>query len=233
MAELKQLARRIFQETISALDIPEAMQRKLPLAGTVLRLEGAQVDLRAFKNVRVIAIGKAAHAMAEGLAGLMPGNFSLEGIVCAPTPPGRAVEGMKYFVGGHPTPDEQSWKAAEAILAFLKECDETTIVFFLLSGGGSALAELPLDERQTLDDVRQLHRALVTCGAPIDAMNAVRKHASAVKGGRLAVAARRATKITLAVSDVPVGKESALASGPTLPDPTTIADVQRVIAEFS
>jgi hydroxypyruvate reductase len=81
--------------------------------------------------------------------------------------------------------------------------------------------------------VRQLHRALVTCGAPIDAMNAVRKHVSAVKGGRLAAAAGRATKITLAVSDVPVGKESALASGPTLPDPTTIADVQRMIAEFS
>jgi len=73
----------------------------------------------------------------------------------------------------------------------------------------------------------------VTCGAPIDAMNTVRKHVSAVKGGRLAVAARRATKITLAVSDVPVGKESALASGPTLPNPTTVADVQRVIAEFS
>jgi glycerate 2-kinase len=93
--------------------------------------------------------------------------------------------------------------------------------------------ELPLDGRQTLEDVRQLHRALVTCGAPIEAMNTVRKHVSAVKGGRLAVAATRATKITLAVSDVPVGKESALASGPTLPDPTTLVDVQRVIDEFS
>ena len=77
--------------------------------------------------------------------------------------------------------------------------------------------------------MQQLHRALVTCGAPIDAMNAVRKHVSAVKGGRLAAAAGRATKITLAVSDVPAGKESALASGPTLPDPTTIADMRRVL----
>jgi hydroxypyruvate reductase len=106
-------------------------------------------------------------------------------------------------------------------------------VFFLLSGGGSALVELPLDSAQKLEDVRQLHRALVTCGAPIEAMNTVRKHVSAVKGGRLAVAAGGAMKITLAVSDVPVGKESALASGPTLPDPTTIEDAQRVIDEFS
>jgi len=233
MVELKQLARRIFQETISAIDIPKAMQRKLRREGTVLRLNDTAVDLRAFAKVRVIAIGKAAQTMVESFESLLDGEFRFEGIVSAPAPPARAVEGMKYFVGGHPTPDEQSWKAAEAILASLKECDEKTVVFFLLSGGGSALVELPLDPQQTLEDVRKLHRALVTCGAPIDAMNAVRKHVSAVKGGRLAVAAGQATKITLAVSDVPVGKESALASGPTLPDPTTIADVRRVIEEYS
>ena len=233
MAELKQLARRIFQETISAIDIPEAMQRKLRREGTVLRLNDMGVDLRAFAKVRMIAIGKAAHAMVEGFESLLGGGFRFEGIVSAPAPPARAAEGVKYFVGGHPTPDEQSWKAAEAILASLKECDDKTVVFFLLSGGGSAMAELPLDPRQTLEDVRKLHRALVTCGAPIDAMNTVRKHVSAVKGGRLAAAAERAMKITLAVSDVPVGKESALSSGPTLPDPTTIADVRRVIEEYS
>src|SRR5271165_1639967 len=232
MAELKLLARRIFQETISAIDIPEAMQRKLRREGTVLRFENATVDLRAFQNVRVIAIGKAAHAMAEGLESLLGGDFLFTGIVSAPTPPAHEVAGLKYFVGGHPTPDEQSWKAAEAILGLLKECDEKTVVFFLLSGGGSALVELPLNARQTLEDVRQLHRALVTCGAPIDAMNTVRKHLSAVKGGRLAVAAGPAQKITLAVTDVPVGRESALSSGPTLPDPTTVADVERVLRKY-
>ena len=233
MAELKLLARRIFQETISAIDIPLAMERKLRREGTVLRFDGATVDLRAFRTVRVVGIGKAAHAMVEGFASLVGAEFAFKGVVSAPTPPRYAVEGTEYFVGGHPTPDGQSWKAAEAILALLKECDEKTVVFFLLSGGGSALVELPLDSRQKLEDVRQLHRALVTCGAPIEAMNTVRKHVSAVKGGRLAVAAGRPMKITLAVSDVPVGKESALASGPTLPDPTTIEDAQRVIDEFS
>src|SRR5260370_16384185 len=78
-----------------------------------------------------------------------------------------------------------------------------------------------------------MHRTLITCGAPIDAINPVRKHISAVKGGRLAVAAQDATKLTLAVSDVPVGKESALASGPTVPDPSTVADAKRIVAQYS
>src|SRR6266436_593410 len=101
MAELKLLARRIFQETISAIDIPEAMQRKLRREGAVLCFEDASVDLRAFASVRVIAIGKAAHAMAEGLASLLGGQFRFEGIVSAPAPPLFALEGMTYFVGGH------------------------------------------------------------------------------------------------------------------------------------
>lgn len=233
MAELKKLTCQIFHQTLAAIDISAAMQRKLQREGTVLQFGEATTDLRAFARVRVIAIGKAAHGMAKGFESVLGGIVPFDGIVSAPTSPASAVEGMKYFVGGHPTPDEQSWKAAEAILALLRESDERTLVFFLLSGGGSALVELPLDARQTLDDVRQLHRALVMCGAPIDAMNAVRKHVSAVKGGRLAAAAGRATKITLAVSDVPAGKESALASGPTLPDPTTITDVRQVIAQYS
>ncbi|MGH9740887.1 MAG: DUF4147 domain-containing protein, partial [Candidatus Acidiferrum sp.] len=134
MAELKQLACQIFQETISAVDIPAAFQRKLQLAGGVLRFEQAEVDLGAFAKLRVIAIGKAAHGMMEGLADVLGGKFRLEGIVCAPTPPERAIEGMQYFIGGHPTPDAQSWRAAEAILESLKECDEKTAVFFLFSG---------------------------------------------------------------------------------------------------
>jgi glycerate 2-kinase len=171
--------------------------------------------------------------MVEGLALVLAPFLGFEGVVAAPTAPRKPMPGMKYFVAGHPVPNEESWKAAEAILALLKKCDEKTLVFFLLSGGGSALVELPLDPRQTLADVQQVYRALVTCGASIDEINTVRKHLSAVKGGRLAAAAHDATKITLAVSDVPAGKESALASGPTLPDPTTVADAQRIMKEYS
>ena len=233
MPELKQIARRIFHETLAAIDIPAAMQRKLRRHRTRVVCGGATTDLGEFDKLRVVAIGKAAHAMVEGLALVLAPFVRFEGVVSAPTPARKPVAGMKYFVAGHPLPNAESLKAAEEILALLKKCDEKTLVFFLLSGGGSALVELPLDPRQTLEDVQQVYRALVTCGASIDEINTVRKHLSAVKGGRLAAAANGATKITLAVSDVPVGKESALASGPTLPDPTTIADVKRIIAEYS
>src|SRR5258708_2831593 len=233
MAQLKQLARKIFQETLAAIDIPATMQRKLLRKGAVLVCGETRIDLRDFEKLRVVAIGKAARAMVDGLALVLAPFVRFEGVVSAPTAPHKHVAGMKYFLAGHPVPNAESWKAAEAILALLKKCDEKTLAFFLLSGGGSALVELPLDPRQTLEDVQKLHRALVSCGAPIDAVNTVRKHVSAVKGGRLAAAAQNATKITLGVSDVPVGKESALASGPTLPDPTTVADAKRIVAEYS
>ena len=233
MPQLKQLARQIFTETLAAIDICATMQRKLQRKGTLLVCGDTRIDLRNFEKLRVVAIGKAAHAMVEGLSLILAPFVRMEGVVSVPTPARKPLAGMKYFQAGHPVPNAESWQAAEAILGLLKKCDERTLVFFLLSGGGSALVELPLDPAQTLGDIQNMHRALVTCGAPIDAINTVRKHISAVKGGRLAAAAQNATKVTLSVSDVPVGKESALASGPTLPDPTTVADARRIIAEHS
>ena len=233
MADLKQLARQIFHETLAAIDIPATMQRKLRRQGTRIVCGEKTFDLKDFEKIRVVAVGKAAHGMVEGLVFALAPFVGFEGAVAAPTLPKKAVPGLKYFAAGHPMPNEGSWKAAGAILALLRKCDAKTLVIFLLSGGGSSLMELPLDAKQTLEDLQQLHKALVTCGASIDEINTVRKHLSAVKGGRLAAAAPEATKITLAVSDVPVGKESALASGPTLPDPTTAADAKRIIKEYS
>ena len=232
MADLKQLARQIFQETLAAIDIPATMQRKLRREGTRLRCDGKIFDLREFDKLRVVAVGKAAHAMVDGLAAVLVPFVRFKGVVSAPTAPRKPLPGMKYFVGGHPIPNEESWRAAEEILALLKHCDERTLVFFLLSGGGSALVELPLERSLTLEDVQQMNRALVTCGASIEEINTVRKHVSAVKGGRLAVAAGRATKLSLAVTDVPAGNESALASGPTLPDLTTIANVDQILEKY-
>jgi hydroxypyruvate reductase len=232
MVDLKQAARRIFQETLAAIDISATMQRKLTRKGTRVTCGETNFDLRDFEKLRVVAIGKAAHGMVDGLARVLAPFVNFEGVVAAPTIPVKPVAGLKYFAAGHPVPNEESWKAAEAILSLLKKCDEKALIFFLLSGGGSALCELPLDVRQTLKDLQQMYQALVTCGASIDEINTIRKHLSAVKGGRLAAAAERATKITLAVSDVPSEKESALASGPTLPDPTTVADAYRLVGQY-
>ena len=199
MPQLKQLARQIFHETLAAIDIPATMQRKLRRKGTLLVCGETRIDLLDFEKLRVVAIGKAAHAMVEGLALVLAPFVRFGGVVSAPTAARKPLAGMKYFVAAHPVPNAESWKAAEAILALLKKCDEKTLVFFLLSGGASALVELPLDPAQTLEDVQNMHRALVTCGAPIEAINTVRKHISAVKGGRLAAAANSATKITLEI----------------------------------
>jgi glycerate 2-kinase len=232
MATGKEIAHRIFRQTLASIDIPRVMERKLLREGSRLTSLDAAMDLSQTAKVHVVAIGKAAQAMVTGLEGILPPGTRVSGIVVAPVAPERRLPGMKYFVGGHPVPNAESWKSAEAILRLLESCDARTVVIFLLSGGGSALVELPLYGEMQLEDVQAVHRALVTCGAPIEAMNTVRKHLSAVKGGRLAIAAGRAKKITLAVTDVPAGKESTLASGPTLPDPSTIADVGRIVAQY-
>ena len=232
MPDRKNIAREIFRQTLASIDIPGTMERKLFLEGKLLILPDASVDLSEISEVRVVAIGKAAHSMVAGLPCILPDGLPVCGVVSAPTKPEVARPGLQYFVGGHPVPNAEGWRAAEAILALLQPCTAETLTLFLVSGGGSALLELPLDATLSLEDVQTIYRALVTCGAPIDAMNTVRKHLSAVKGGRLAVAAGPAQKITLAVTDVPVGSESALASGPTLPDPTTIADVAQILEQY-
>ncbi|HUI73666.1 MAG TPA: DUF4147 domain-containing protein [Candidatus Acidoferrum sp.] len=233
MADLKQLARRIFSETLAAIDIPLAIENILVRNGRQLCLEDSVFPLDNFRDVTVIAVGKASHAMADGLVRILAPDVAFRGVVSAPTAPLAPLPGLSYFTGGHPLPNEASFQAAQAILSALHDCTENSLVFFLLSGGGSSLMELPLDPSLTLQDVREFYRALVNCGASIEEINIVRKHFSAVKGGRLAVAAARAAKITLAITDVPVGRESALASGPTLPDPSTCIDVFKILHKYS
>jgi len=228
----KQLARDIFRSTLAALDIPRVMERKLALQGETLHLGTGAVRLPKDAPVFVVAIGKASHALIAGLRSLLPEEYKFAGVVAAPTQPTAPVPGLAYFAGGHPNPNEGSWHAAEAILALLQKTTDQSVVFFLLSGGGSALAELPLIPGVQLADLQAVNHALVTCGAPIEAMNTVRRHFSAIKGGRLALAAARAAKVTLAVTDVPEGKENALASGPTVPDPSTVADTIRVLDKY-
>ena len=230
--DLKQIALRIFRETLAAIDIPATMRRKLARAGSRIRVNGAMLDLAPFERICAIAIGKASVAMASGLAELLSPDFRAEGIVVTPSRSMEAPSGFRVMVAGHPVPDEGSFAAGRAILDLLATVNERTLVFFLLSGGGSALIEQPLDPAAGLEDMQALNRLLVTCGGSIDEINAVRKHLSAVKGGRLAVAASGAMKITLGVTDVPEGRESALASGPTLPDPTTVTDACSVIGRY-
>jgi hydroxypyruvate reductase len=229
---VKQTAERIFRETLAAIDIPAAMEKALDRNGALIRAGGAAVDLRDYADIVAIALGKAAFPMAQGLTRILSPEYAARGIVAAPAPPPQLLPGWETFVGGHPIPNEASFAAGRAILDRLARCDERTLIFFLISGGGSALVEQPLDAALTLGDFQKLYSALVTCGASIEQINVIRKHLSATKGGRLAAVAPRSMKLTLAISDVPPGEESALASGPTLPDPSTVQDAARIARDF-
>jgi len=233
MSDAKKIARQIFHQTLAAIDIPLTIRQKLACDGSRILFGDAVMDLAAYDRFLAIAVGKASVAMARGLQDLLSPECAVRGILVAPHDSLTEVAGFRAIGAGHPIPDSGSFLAARAVLDLLAGCDERTVVFFLLSGGGSSLMELPLDPAIPLYDVQELNRQLVTCGAAITEINAVRKHLSAVKGGRLAAAALQATKLTLAVSDVPMGSESALASGPTLPDPTTVADACRVMDTYS
>src|SRR5580658_2323603 len=229
---MKQTAEHVFRHTLAAIDIPAAMARKLDRRGSLLSAGRADVDLSGFREIVAIALGKAALAMARGLHETLSPEFPPDGILVVPAPPSWLLPGWKTFVGGHPLPTAESFAAGRAILERLARCDERTLVFFLISGGGSSLVEQPLDLGVTLADFQQLNSALITCGAPIEKINVVRKHLSATKGGRLAAAAARSMKITIAVSDVPEGEESALASGPTVADPSTVDDVESIVRKY-
>src|SRR5690242_11517323 len=233
MLDLKQTALHIFQATLAAIDIPATMRRKLCREGSHINAQGAIIDLTSFERICAVAIGKASAAMASGLAELLSPAFRAEGIVVASSFANNVPEDYRAIVAGHPVPNEGSFEAGRAILDFLATTNERTLIFFLLSGGGSALVERPLDSAVSLADMQTLNRLLVTCGASIDEINAVRKHLSAVKGGRLAAAAPTAMKISLGVTDVPDGRESALASGPTVPDPTTVSDACMVVKRYA
>ncbi len=203
-----------------------------PAAGAANGAEPA-IDLAQFQQIWVVSFGKAAWPMFHALVEALGEEFRpTRGVVASNTPPEKVFDGFMALQAPHPYPDVRSQNAAEKILQLCKDSDEKTLLFFLVSGGGSAMVESPLDKSVTMDDLTELNRVLVRCGASIDEMNAVRKHLSAAKGGRLAEAAAKAMKVTLLLSDVPEGRWATIASGPTLPDPTTVETCYEVAARY-
>jgi hydroxypyruvate reductase len=138
---------------------------------------------------------------------------------------------IRILEASHPVPDAASEQAARAVLGAVRGLGPDDLVVALISGGGSALMALPAGH-MTLADKQAINRALLRSGATIYEMNAVRKHLSGIKGGRLAAAARPARLVTLLISDVPGDDPAVIASGPTVPDPSTLADVAEIIARF-
>ena len=239
LESLHATATQIFKGAIAACDIPTAFDRRLRFEGdTTHRLlpDGsgpAAIKLGAYKRIFVIALGKAAGPMLETLLDRMPRRQGLRGICCSNQLPKQRNWRFRYFEGGQPLPNEDSFAAARAALALLRKAKKDTLVFFLISGGGSAMFDLPLDPQITLEDTIEFHRLLLASGAPIHEANTLRKHFSAVKGGRLAMAAPEATKVSLLVPDVPLRSLDALSSGPTSPDHSTVDEVCELLAKYN
>lgn len=232
MTDRKEIARQIFRDTLAGIDIPATLEQKLQPSNGMIRAGELRVNLREYRDILAISIGKAAIALAQGIDAILAPEFRYRGILAGPSKPEHLADCWEAIASGHPVPNEGSFRAGRAILQALGKCGRETVVIFLLSGGGSSLVELPLDQNISLEDFVKLHHALVTCGAPIEDINAIRKHLSAVKGGRMAATAPEAMKLTFGVTDVPEGQETALASGPTLPDPTTVQDAERIARKF-
>jgi hydroxypyruvate reductase len=227
---MKQIARHIFDHALRESTIQQAFARHLHCERSVLRICDDLYDLNAYGRVFVIAIGKAAHTMLIALHEIAGTRF--EGIVASSVEPEFQIRGFRYFHGGHPVPNAESIRAADAMLKSLNTLNESSLVVYLVSGGGSAAAERPIDEEISLDDLIATYRALVDSGAPIAEINAIRKHLSSIKGGRLAQAASPATQVSILVSDVPDNTPDSLASGPTLPDSTTAEDCYTLAAKY-
>jgi glycerate 2-kinase len=239
LESLHDTATEIFQRALGACSIESAFDRRIRFEGTKLhRLlpesgGPAVLDLKEFRHVDIVAIGKAAAPMLDTLLSRMPRRQGVRGIYCSSEMPHERNWRIRYFCGGHPLPSEGSFAAARATLALLRKARKDTLVIFLISGGASALFDLPLDPDISLEDAMGFHQALISSGAPITEINVIRKHFSAVKGGRLALAAAEATKLSILLPDVPLRSLGTLASGPTFPDHSTVAEVHAILAKYN
>jgi glycerate 2-kinase len=177
----------------------------------------------------VLGAGKAAAAMAQEVEQHMAG--AIEGIVVTRYGHGLPCQRIEVVEAAHPVPDAAGLQAAARMLRLAEAAGPDDLVLCLISGGASALLVLPAPGI-SLDDKQALNRALLASGADIDQMNKVRKHLSAIKGGRLAAAAHPAKVVTLVISDVPGDDPAVIGSGPTVPDPSTFAEAIEVIDRF-
>ena len=227
---MREQVRGIFLHALGEIGIDKAFKRNVEYSRGVLRIGQDLLPVASYGRVTVIAIGKAAQPMAQALNAEMGPQA---GIIATPNPPEVMLPGFSYFIGGHPLPSNESLKAARSILHTLAGRKENDLVIYLLSGGGSAVVESPLDGEISLEDLIATYRVLVHSGGTIAEINAIRKHLSAIKGGRLARAAYPAQQVSIMVSDVPENALDSLASGPTMPDSSTEADCYRIAKKYN
>jgi hydroxypyruvate reductase len=215
MTAPRQLLQDLFRHALAAVDPLDLVARHLPPPP-----KGRTV---------VIGAGKAAARMAQGVERHWQGE--LGGLVVTRYGHGAPTDHIEVLEAGHPVPDEASAQAAERMLALVRGLTPDDLVLCLISGGGSALLSMPAPGLSAAEK-REITRRLLKCGAPIGEMNCVRRHLSAIKGGRLALACAPARVVTLVVSDVPGDDPAVVASGPTVPDGSTAQDALAILQKY-
>jgi glycerate 2-kinase len=241
---LRGVACSLFLQSLGDCSVEQAfahgVKREARAGKTFLIVGDDAIDLDCVRRIGVVAAGKAASAMVNALLPSLRGltQCDLSGVVITSDEPAGLPPGFQFFAGGHPTPNQASFDGAGAAMALVRSLrskaamTDDSLCLFLISGGASAMMELPLDTRISLEDTVKFHRELVHCGGSIAEINCVRKHFSAVKGGRLAFEAKGILSYSLLVSDVPLGHLDALGSGPTLPDTSTVDQCKEILERY-
>ena len=218
MSAERDLLMQLFHAAVAAADPTHCVPPHLPLPP-----RGRTI---------VVGAGKAAASMARAVELRWPRAATLSGLVVTRYQHGVGpMNRIEVVEAGHPVPDSAGYEAARRILAMVQGLTTDDLVLCLMSGGASALLSLPASG-VTLEDKQHINRALLRSGASIDEMNGVRKHLSAIKGGRLAMAAAPAKVVTLLISDVPGDDPSVVGSGPTIPDVSTLSDARAVLSRY-
>jgi hydroxypyruvate reductase len=231
ITQLRQDSRRIFDAGVAAVDPVAALQRTLVRHGDILAVDGRPYDLRRYAHIYVVGTGKAGATMVQGLESVLDGRLSA-GAVTVKYDHLAPVRYVTLYEAGHPIPDAAGVRGAEAVVHLAQQAGADDLVFCLLSGGGSALLPAP-SPGISLAEKQQLTSLMLECGASVDEINVIRKHISRLKGGQLAQLVTPATLITLVLSDVVGDRLDAIASGPTVPDPSTFQDCLDIVRHYN
>jgi glycerate-2-kinase len=224
-------ATSIFLAGVESVKPDNLIKQFVSINGNDLRIENIILDLTSIKNIYVVGAGKASAAMAQSMESILGSRISA-GHIITKYDHSVPLKFISITEAGHPVPDENGVRGTERILSMVNRAEKDDLVICLLSGGGSALmADVP--DGCILEDLKSLSSILLKTGANISEMNCIRKHLSKVKGGLLAKATAPARLVTLILSDVIGDPLDVIASGPTVPDPTTFADAISVLRKYN
>lgn len=226
---LRETAIELIETGIEAASPARVIGDSVAASDESITINGYRFDRTEFNRVYLLGIGKASYPMAKAISEII--SLDKGGIITSQEVTGPRPDGIEVYRGTHPTPSVANLEAARRLLHLAEEADERTLILFTISGGGSALYSLPAGDLG-IDDIVVVNDALLGSGASIDEINSVRKHLSAVKGGRTARRSLPATVVSLILSDVVGDQLTTIASGPTVGDPTTFADARRVLQKY-